>query len=65
MLTDPRRGGDKITTIALDAGFSDVSYFNRAFRRRYGETPSDVRVQASPSWSDGSQPRSRNRLVIG
>ena len=47
MLTDPRRADDKITMIVLDAGFTDVSYFNRAFRRRYGDTPSDVRARAS------------------
>ncbi|RVC16943.1 AraC family transcriptional regulator, partial [Mesorhizobium sp. M7A.F.Ca.AU.002.02.1.1] len=27
-------------------GFNDLSYFNRAFRRRYGATPSDVRAAA-------------------
>jgi transcriptional regulator GlxA family with amidase domain len=43
MLTDPRRTGEKVSTIALDAGFGDISYFNRVFRRRYGETPSVVR----------------------
>jgi AraC-like DNA-binding protein len=43
MLTDPRREAEKISTIALDAGFGDLSYFNRAFRRRYGEAPSGVR----------------------
>jgi AraC-like DNA-binding protein len=32
-----------IHTIAYDVGFSDVSNFNRAFRRRFGCTPSDVR----------------------
>jgi AraC-like DNA-binding protein len=46
MLTDPCRAGDKISAIALDAGFSDVSYFNRAFRQAYGDTPSGVRMQA-------------------
>jgi AraC-like DNA-binding protein len=35
-----RRG---ISTIAFDLGFNDLSYFNRAFRRRYDATPSDVR----------------------
>nr|WP_275552110.1 AraC family transcriptional regulator [Bradyrhizobium sp. MOS001] len=25
------------------AGFHDVSYFHRAFRRRFGRTPDDVR----------------------
>ena len=46
MLTDPRREGEKISSIALDAGFGDVSYFNRAFRRHYGDTPSGIRVFA-------------------
>ena len=44
MLNDPRRAGDKIATIAHDAGFADVSYFNRAFRQRYGDTPSGIRA---------------------
>jgi AraC-like DNA-binding protein len=35
-----------IGEIALACGFSDLSYFNRAFRRRYGLTPSDVREAA-------------------
>jgi hypothetical protein len=34
MLTDPRFAGRSITSVAFDAGFSDVSYFNRSFRRR-------------------------------
>ena len=48
MLTDPRRSGEKISAIALDAGFSDLSYFNRAFRRMFDDTPSGVRLQALP-----------------
>jgi len=32
-----------ISSIAYDVGFGDLSYFNRAFRRRYGATPSDIR----------------------
>jgi transcriptional regulator GlxA family with amidase domain len=43
MLTDPRRAGDKISAIAFDAGFADLSYFNRAFRQFYGNTPSGIR----------------------
>lgn len=35
-----------ITTIAYDAGFSDVTTFNRAFRRRFEATPSEVRASA-------------------
>jgi AraC-like DNA-binding protein len=33
-----------IGALALEAGFGDLSYFNRSFRRRYGATPSDVRA---------------------
>jgi AraC-like DNA-binding protein len=44
MLTDPRRAGDKISSIAFDAGFGDVSYFNRVFRHCYGDTPSGIRA---------------------
>jgi len=41
-----RRACEKISTVALDAGFADVYYFNRAFRQFYGDTPSGVRMQA-------------------
>ena len=49
LLSDPRRRAEKISAVALDCGFGDVSYFNRAFRRRYGAAPSDVRAQAQQS----------------
>ncbi|BBK41687.1 transcriptional activator RhrA [Allostella vacuolata] len=32
-----------ISTIAYEVGFGDLSYFNRAFRQRYGQAPSEVR----------------------
>jgi AraC-like DNA-binding protein len=32
-----------VSAIAYEAGFGDLSYFNRCFRRFYGVTPSDVR----------------------
>jgi len=35
--------------VAFDAGFGDLSYFNRVFRRRFGATPSDVRAAARRS----------------
>lgn len=35
-----------ISSLAYDAGFSDLSTFNRAFRARFGMTPSDVREHA-------------------
>ncbi len=34
----------KISAIAFELGFNDLSYFNRTFRRLYGATPSDVRA---------------------
>ncbi len=42
-LVDPAYAGHTITDIALAAGFSDVSNFNRLFRRRFDATPSEVR----------------------
>jgi AraC-like DNA-binding protein len=44
LLCDPLRAGVKISTIAADAGFGDLSYFNRTFRRRYGLAPSELRA---------------------
>ena len=35
---------DRISDIALQAGFSDISHFNRLFRSRFGDTPKGVRV---------------------
>ncbi|MCL2778960.1 MAG: AraC family transcriptional regulator [Polyangiaceae bacterium] len=35
-----------ILQIAMAAGFSDISHFNRRFRARFGDTPSGVRGQS-------------------
>ena len=48
ILTNPLFADRSITSVAFDAGFGDLSYFNRAFRRCYGATPSEVRVEAGP-----------------
>jgi AraC-like DNA-binding protein len=42
-LTDTRHRS--ISDIALESGFGDISYFNRAFRRRYGASPTEIRNQ--------------------
>ncbi len=42
-LLDPLRANERIGKIADEAGFSDLSYFNRTFRRRYATSPSDLR----------------------
>lgn len=46
MLSSSRFDQLPISTIAFDAGFGDLSHFNRAFRARYGARPSDVRAAA-------------------
>ena len=48
-LADPRFARRTISDIAFACGFGDLSYFNRAFRRRYRMTPSDAREAARPS----------------
>jgi AraC-like DNA-binding protein len=43
MLRSPRFSAWSIASIAFEAGFRDLSHFNRRFRRRFGVTPSDFR----------------------
>jgi AraC-like DNA-binding protein len=45
-LSDPLLGARSISDIAYDVGFHGLSYFNRAFRRHYGATPSEIRAAA-------------------
>jgi AraC-like DNA-binding protein len=44
LLSDPRLADRTVAALALEAGFGDLSYFNRAFRRRYRAAPSEVRA---------------------
>jgi AraC-like DNA-binding protein len=44
MLENPA-GERRIAAVAFDCGFGDISNFNRAFRRRYGMTPSERLAQ--------------------
>ncbi|WP_244604382.1 MULTISPECIES: helix-turn-helix transcriptional regulator [Mesorhizobium] len=43
MLSQRHNDALRVSEIALINGFSDVSYFNRCFRRRFGHTPTSVR----------------------
>jgi AraC-like DNA-binding protein len=43
MLTDPMQAGMRISDIAIEAGFSELSALNRGFRRRFGDRPCGVR----------------------
>jgi AraC-like DNA-binding protein len=47
LLRDQTRRSAKIADIAGEVGFNDLSNFNRAFRCRYGVTPSDLRNAAA------------------
>lgn len=35
-----------VSDVAMQAGFSNVSHFNRLFRRRFGDSPNGVRGRA-------------------
>ena len=45
LLQDPRQINQSIASIAFEVGFGDLSYFNRAFKRFYGATPSEIRLR--------------------
>jgi AraC-like DNA-binding protein len=44
LLTDPRYSDRTISSIAFESGFNGLSYFNRAFRRAFGASPTEVRT---------------------
>jgi AraC-like DNA-binding protein len=43
LLRDPQLPERKIADIAFQVGFTDLSHFNRMFRRKYGMTPTELR----------------------
>jgi AraC-like DNA-binding protein len=47
LLSTPGLARQPVADVAFEAGFGDLSYFNRAFRRRYGCTPRDARAEAA------------------
>jgi AraC-like DNA-binding protein len=47
-LDDPSQRGRSISSIAYGWGFNDTSHFSRAFKERYGITPSECRERAQP-----------------
>ncbi|MGA2944007.1 MAG: AraC family transcriptional regulator [Xanthobacteraceae bacterium] len=49
MLADPGLRDWTIGAIAFEAGFGNLSYFNRVFRRVFGATPSDIRAGVLPA----------------
>ncbi len=48
LLASPRHAALSITEVALGAGFDDLSYFNRSFKRRFLMTPTEFRHREQP-----------------
>jgi len=53
ILTSPRYRTWSVTAIALEAGFGDISHFNRCFKRRYSMTPTDMRAHLKNNRTPG------------
>lgn len=49
-LHDPAQHTASISEIAYGAGFSDLSHFNRSFRKRFGTSPGEWRAMRTSSW---------------
>ena len=58
MLRDSRHAHLTIAQLAHACGFNDISYFNRAFRRHFGATPTDVRVERRETLTTSCAPHS-------
>jgi AraC-like DNA-binding protein len=54
-LSDPRYLDRRISSVAFESGFGDLSHFNHCFRRYYGATPSDVRAEVRTSMPQNRQ----------
>jgi AraC-like DNA-binding protein len=60
LLSEKSERPRRIADIALAAGFSDISQFNRLFRSRFGDTPSGVRTASlseTPAQTQPTRPR--------
>ncbi|HUI60489.1 MAG TPA: helix-turn-helix domain-containing protein [Steroidobacteraceae bacterium] len=55
-LRSPQYARQRISEIAWDCGFSDVSYFNGVFKQRVGMTPSSLRHSATGATEAATQP---------
>lgn len=48
-LMDPARSHLRVIDVAVEAGFTDVTSFHRAFRREFGRTPAQIRAAPKPA----------------
>jgi AraC-like DNA-binding protein len=60
-LGDPAYADRTIIGIAFETGFSDLSYFNRCFRHRYGVAPSGLRPFAKAATHHGADAKKGER----
>ncbi|UZK65360.1 AraC family transcriptional regulator [Sphingomonas sp. M1-B02] len=60
LLVSPYLSHHNIASLALMAGFGDISWFNQAFRRRFGTTPSEVRQARRTRHGQMNGPSSAN-----
>ncbi len=51
LLSNPLFGEAKIVKIAEQAGFANVTHFNRLFRARFGDTPTGVRAATATRYT--------------
>ncbi len=51
LLADPANASLRVSDIAFDCGFSDISHFTRQFRARFGESPTSARGEGSTAIS--------------
>jgi AraC-like DNA-binding protein len=60
-LRDPVARRIPVLTIALEVGYGSIGPFNRAFRERFGVTPSEYRRDATEAAVDEAQPAVRTQ----
>ncbi len=60
-LADPAQDRLPVLTIALDCGYGSVGPFNRAFKARYGLTPTQYRALSSADFEIGERARHPSR----
>ena len=65
LLADPRYANHTIGAIAYEVGFGDLSYFNKAFRRQFGATPSDIRATTADHTASAGRPGSPSAAPNG
>ena len=59
LLTAQNLSDVRVCDVALEVGFSDISYFNKLFRSRFGDTPKGVRKKSLTSNVPRSEPEIR------